>query len=475
MTAFESPRFLSHDAVNQIVARLRNFARGGGEIGIELNGWWNSELRWARNRVSLASDRRDVDLNVSRRIGAGYSLASTNQLDDRSLEAVVRAAERGALSGNTLRIIHDIELQAPERPIPVTAIWSDATYAVTAEARGALAETFMEQADARGMQSSGYLEVRAGERGVFDPEGPSEHNVEGWPKDVVRYDRYTQAQCSMTVRHPKGIGSGWAGASSYDWSVIDGQTLAARALDKCLASLNPVRIEPGRYTTILEPQAVWDIVKFLDFSRALPEDFAEGPFVRGFDSALHLWRSKLGTKVVDERITLQANPGDPRLGSVPVPDLAPVTLIERGTLINLMYKRSYALAKLNDSRARVGGTGLRMSGGTTSIDEMIATTQRGLLVTRFSNLGQLDRYSVLLTGVTRDGLWLIEKGKISKAVKNMRITESPMFVLNQIEQLGVPVPVFNPNTNPQIPQLMPAIMPPIKANDFSFTSTSDAV
>jgi predicted Zn-dependent protease len=107
-----------------------------------------------------------------------------------------------------------------------------------------------------------------------------------------------------------------------------------------------------------------------------------------------------------------------------------------------------------------------MSGGTTSVEEMIATTKRGLLVTRFSGIDTLDNGSMLLTGLTRDGLWLIENGKISKAVKNFRFTESPLFVLNSLEQLGEPVPTFNQ---------IPVIVPPLKARDFSFTSLVDAV
>jgi predicted Zn-dependent protease len=114
-----------------------------------------------------------------------------------------------------------------------------------------------------------------------------------------------------------------------------------------------------------------------------------------------------------------------------------------------------------------------MSGGDTSVDEMIATTKRGLLVTRFSNLRGLDGTSLLSTGLTRDGLWLVENGKISKAVKNFRFTESPLFMLNSIEQLGVPVRVFRPTGTGG--ELTPGIVPPLKVRDFSFTSAIDAI
>jgi len=109
----------------------------------------------------------------------------------------------------------------------------------------------------------------------------------------------------------------------------------------------------------------------------------------------------------------------------------------------------------------------RMSGGTTSVDEMIATTKRGLIVTRFSDISVIDADSLLMTGFTRDGLWLIENGKVTKPVKNFRFTESPMFAFNNVEQLGVPVRAFHPSA--------PAVVPAVKVRDFSFTSLIEAI
>jgi predicted Zn-dependent protease len=108
-----------------------------------------------------------------------------------------------------------------------------------------------------------------------------------------------------------------------------------------------------------------------------------------------------------------------------------------------------------------------MEGGTTTIEEMIATTKRGLIVTRFSKVEMQYNPSILLTGITRDGLWLIENGKITHPVQNLRFTESPLFVFNQVEQIGSPVPIFSPG--------LPAMTPPVKVRDFSFTALNDAV
>ncbi len=463
------PRLLERNDAKQIMQRIMHFVQAPeASTRISVQSWWNGELRWARNRVSIASDRRDIQISVSRFVEGAVGKAVTNQVDDVSLEAVVRVAERSALM-RLNRTLSGMPVPAPEFSTPATRIWSDVTYNVTAEERGRLASRLADSAETKDLLSSGYIEMRAGALAVSGAE-----------KDILEkmtYATYSQSQCSMTVRHPKGVGSGWAGLSSYDWSAIDSDALAKLALDKCVASLNPVAIEPGRYTVVLEPQAVCDIVEPL-FTALKDRGSAErggGPFFLALDPTLQLARTKLGLKVIDERITISHDPMDPLLGVLPSPGLRPTTWIDRGVLTTLSYDRTYAVPNLNDNLGDDGRDSFRMSGGTTTVAEMIQSTKRGLLVTRFSGLMGLNPNSLLMTGVTRDGLWLIENGAISKAVKNLRLTESPMFVLNQVEQLGVPVPVFRPVGNPYQTGVSPAIVPAIKANDFSFSATIDAI
>ncbi|HEX6534035.1 MAG TPA: metallopeptidase TldD-related protein [Gemmatimonadaceae bacterium] len=453
-------RILSRAECAAIADRIARFARGGGDTEVRVQSWWGGELRWARNRVSLASDRRDIVVQVVRTIRGAKGIAQTNQIDDASLEAAVRVAEREArITPTTPR---DFEMPRPAFDYAKTMIWSDATYDRTAPERGAAARALIDPAEAAGMLSAGYLGVRAEATSHFPVANPP------------TYAASTRAECSMTVRDARGAGSGWAGASSYDIAAIDAPALAARALEKCLASRNPVALEPGRYTVILEPQAVHDLVSLITQRTALFRPFAEqglGSFVAGYDDALKTWRSKLGSSVVDERITISHDPADPLLGVVPFDEndepYRPVTWIDHGVLETMYDHRPYALQTRNDPLGHPNSGSYRMSGGETSVDEMIASTKRGLIVTRFSDVMLLDESSLLATGLTRDGLWLVENGHITKAVKNLRFTESPLFVLNGIEQLGAPVPVFSPEA--------PAIVPPLKARDFSFTSVIDAI
>jgi len=480
MRLLDEERILSHAECDAIAQRVFNFARGGGETQVQIGSWSNGELRWARNRTNLASDRRDVRVEIHRIVtNVGIGTAMTNQLDDASLEGAMREAERVAAAGRRVPRVYPGMPPLPTATWPNTAIWSDATYGVTAEARGEVARALINPAEAKGFLSAGYLEMRAAAHMRVSSDRPTGP----FTPDDIPYVQWTQAQCSMTVRDRQGSGSGWAGLSSYDWGKIDPNALAARALEKCEASRNPVAIEPGRYTVILEPQAVADLMEIVAaFMDRLVAETGQGPWALAPDDAVTIrgspiFRTKLGLKVLDERITISHDPTDLQLGILPEPWMQPVTWFDKGVLTNLSYTRDYALLNLNANTGLRGMSGYRMSGGTTTVDEMIATTKRGLLVTRFSNIRILDNKSLLATGLTRDGLWLVEDGKISKAVKNFRFTESPLFVLNAIEQLGVPVPVFRPVRNPyeQGVPLAPAVVPPLKARDFSFTSIIDAI
>ncbi len=465
----DNPRLLSRAELLRIVQRVTSFVKDpASTTSVTIEGWWNTELQWARNAVTIAGDRRDVVITVGRTSAGRSGSVKTNQLDDVSLEAAVHAAERAAKIYPTHEV-PQIALEAPPIPSPTVKIWSDATANVTTEQRANIAKQLTTMSEDQGFLSAGYLEMRTSEVASFTSASQR--------PDDMSYQAYTQAQCSATVRHPKGVGSGWAGLSSYDWSSIDGIALMHRAVDKCQASLNPVGIEPGRYTAILEPQAaaaMCDMVAYSFQNRVLQEGPGM-PWFLEWDNALNIGKAKLGLKVVDERISFTHNPEHPELGVLPEPGLAPIEWIKNGVLNTLSYNRNYALGYLIENNGQLFRPSYLVKGENTSMEEMIATTKRGLIVTRFWGLQLLDPPSMLCTGVTRDGLWLVENGKITKAVKNFRFTESPLFMLNQVMQIGPAVRVFRPVENPYYAQLTPAIVPALKVNDFSFTSTIDAV
>jgi predicted Zn-dependent protease len=277
---------------------------------------------------------------------------------------------------------------------------------------------------------------------------------------------------TATVRTTDGSGSGWACSDGDSFADIDARRVGAVATEKAMKSRNPVAIEPGRYTTILEPTAVGNLVQLIAGAfnaRAADEG-------RSFMSKPG-GGNKLGMKVVDERVTLSSDPFDPMSPGSPFTGeglpAQPVTWIDKGVVKTLAYDRYWAQKTGNQPTGAGGfGGGLRMSGGDKSLEELIASTERGLLVTRLWYIRPVDPRTILYTGLTRDGTFLIENGKITKAVKNLRWNESPIFVLNNLVDMGRPVRVSaSEDGSPGAT----VIMPPIKARDFNFTSLSDAV
>ena len=493
------PKFLSAAACRAVVTQIR--ARG--DTRVEVLTQWRGDARSARNRVYVARDWRNNAVGPSLKaapdssntsIAGGNTIndpivawnpwkneAVTNQVDPTSLHAIVAMAERdqrtfaGGVSVEPPPIVWTI----PSQQYPATHIWSDQTYAQPPGERETIAVQLVAGAERAGMLAAGYLSVEALGHTLYTDE-----------VGEILYAPQTVAQCSLTVRDPQGSGSGWAGASSYDWSRFDPAKLAEIALDKCLKSRNPVKIEPGRYTVILEPQATFDLIKvmmrlnglqvgmlfqFMDRGAA---ERGLGPFAgrtasyqlrNGSTTQYHITR--LGQRIMDERVNITFDPLDPDLGVVPFMDdgtsVQPVTWVERGVLKTLWYDRKYAVDELRQTAGQPNTGAFRMSGGTTTVEEMIATTTRGLLITRFWDVTPVDPVSMLSTGLTRDGVWLIEHGSVQHPVKNMRFLESPLFAFNQMEQLGVPVPVFTPR--------VPAIVPAVKVRDFNFNSLTDAI
>lgn len=477
-------RFLSQSECEALINRARSMTAGGGDIALWVESGWSGNLRYARNQISTSGDIRGDDVVVIRDIQGAIGYVTCSHIDDVGIEAAIRRAERLLRS---LEETGDRRFREHFAPVPVDPeerrnrdgrdeaedisssissliqsvepfqkpeIFFDTTYNLRASERVQEIEPLIASARKADLRAAGYIEVGARGRAVMDTFGRS------------LYYPYTVAQFSVTVRDPKGTGSGWAGVDFSDWKRIDPAKLSEIAMDKCLRSRNPVAVEPGRYTAILEPQAVGDLfaplMKLLD--RKVAED-GGGPF------AGTQGNSKIGLQVLDPRITLGADPMDPDLGFPPFDRAGnvynPVNWIENGILKELAYFRKYGIQQLGINSGLPNSGAFRISGGTTSIDEMIASTKRGLVVTRFYNVAIAMPKSAVFTGYTRDGVWLVENGKISKAVKNFRFVESPLFAFNNLDTLGPAVRIFRPQA--------PAVAPSAKVHDFNFASLSEAI
>jgi predicted Zn-dependent protease len=354
---------------------------------------------------------------------------------------------------------------------PSPPAWAEATASLDAAGRAAAVNAITSAAKAAGLVSTGFLDTNISANAVANSKG------------LFAYHRQTAAALSTTVRTPEGTGSGWAGAATNDFSKIDPAALGKRASDKARRSVNPVAIEPGRYTVVLEPTAVGNIVGLIQSAfDARSADEGRSFFSKPGGG------TKVGMKVFDERVTLTSDPMDSETPGAPFgADGSPIgrrVWVEKGVLRTLSYDRYWAekkgvAANGGGGGGRGGGGGffgaggaLRMLGGNATLEEMIASTQRGILCTRFWYIRGVDQRTVLYTGLTRDGTFLIENGKVTRPVKNLRWNESPVFVLNNLEMIGRAERVISNEAGSAGAAMM---MPPIKAKDFNFTSASDAI
>ena len=450
----ESARYLSREECEALARRTLGFATTSDAARVNVTSGSRGNTRFAVNQVSTGGDNYDTAVTVTAYAGRRTATSTTNQLDDAALRHAVQTAERLArLAPEDPEFLPELDPQTYE----ASRTWSEATASLDPQGRAEAVRAITAPATRGGLVSTGYLDTRAGSSAVANSRG------------LFAYTRATATALTTTVRTPDGTGSGWAGASHHDWARIDPAALGARAAEKARASRSPAAVEPGRYTVVFEPTAVANLVQFIALAlNARAADEGRSFFARAGGG------NKLGLKVVDERVTLLSDPFDTDIAGAPftgegLPTRRSVW-IENGIVRNLNYDRYWAQKK-GVSPTASGGS-LRMSGGASSLDEMIASTPRGLLVTRFWYLRPVDQRTILYTGLTRDGTFLIENGKITRAVKNLRFNDSPVFMLNNLDALGTPVRVSASEDGGPGQAVM---VPPLKVRDFNFTSLSDAV
>ena len=422
------------------------------EVSVNINSGYQADLRFAANQVSTAGGVINAQVGIQSAFGKRHAAAVTNDLSDDSLRRAVAQSE--ALAKLSPEDPETVPPLGPQTYLPVNGYF-DSTANLSPGDRARAALTALEPARTAGdLKAAGFIVINAGA------------NALGNNKGLFAYSRSTTANYTLTVRTDDGTGSGWAGAEHPDWNQVNFPAISARAIDKARLSRNPVAIEPGRYTVILEPQAVGDLVQLMAFAlNARNADEGRSAFTKQGGG------NKIGEQIVDKRVTIISDPQDPQLLSQPYDGqglpLARQVWVENGVLKQLFYTRFWAQKQ---SKQPTGfPSSVKMLGGTTSIDDMIKSTPRGVLVTRLWYLRQVDPRTILYTGLTRDGTFLIENGKISKAIKNFRFNESPLFLLNNLEAIGPAVRIAGTE------QGGPIVMPAIKAKDFNFTSLSDAV
>lgn len=438
---------LSKEEAKKILDKVLSFSKAE-ECEVNLGGNVSSNVRYARNTITTSGFNEDVSLNVSAKFGQRIGISSTNELDDASIEKCVRRAE-------------ELARLAPENPEampflePQTYLESQAYFETTArirpEYRANVANEGISQAEKLGMTAAGFFEDGA----FFSAMANS--------KGLFAYHRATGIDFTLTVRTSDGTGSGYAVKDYNDVTKFRPKEDSEIAVRKAELSRNPRAIEPGKYTVILEPAALVSdegLLNNLVFSlgaRAADEG-------RSFFSKKG-GGNKIGEKILDERINIYSDPTHP---DIPAQTWQGDGLarertwwFKNGVLQNLVYDRYWASQK--GVKPVAFPSGVIIDGTSATTEDLIKDTKKGILVTRLWYIRSVDPQTLLYTGLTRDGTFYIENGKIQYAIKNMRFNESPIIMLNNLDALGKPE------------RLNGNLIPPMRIRDFTFTSLSDAV
>jgi predicted Zn-dependent protease len=274
---------------------------------------------------------------------------------------------------------------------------------------------------------------------------------------------------SVTARTADGGSSGFFLRNHFDAAKLDTARIGREAIRKALDSRNPRTLEPGDYPVILEAQAANDLIRFNFDARSADEGRSPYSAPGG--------RTRLGEQIFDERLGISSDPWHPELpGSALAEDgvpAQPIYFVRKGVLENLQYSRYWASEKGKEPTPGPVNTIVESSAPAASVEQMIKDTDRGLLVSRFWYIRSVDPRTALFTGLTRDGVWFIEKGKIAYPVRNFRFNQGILKLLapGNIEMIGTSERVSGSEAQGQGASLMPAL----KVKQFHFTSQSEAV
>lgn len=441
---------LTKDEAYALLKKVISYSKAD-ECEVNIGGGDSANIRYARNSVSTSGVISQNSLVISSAYGKKVGTATINEFDDASLEKVVRRSE-------------ELAQLAPENPefvsflgpqmYPESKTFVQRTASITPKQRADLVAQSLQVAKDGKAVAAGFLEDNVGYSAMMNSKG------------LFAYNTGTGTNFSVTVRTEDGKGSGYATRGYNDIAKLDTKAATQIATQKAVSSVNAKAIEPGKYTVILEPAAAAVLLERIIFGL----DARTADEGRSFLSKPG-GTTRLGEKMVDERVNIYSDPWHPDLPTSSwTGDGRPqekTSWIEKGVVKNLTYSRYWAEKK--GVKAVPFPDGIIMEGGTKSLEELIKGTRKGVLVTRLWYIRDVDPQSLLLTGLTRDGTFYIENGKIQYPIKNFRFNESPVIMLNNLEELGKVERTVSVESNANY------LLPPMKIRDFTFTSLSDAV
>jgi len=449
----------SREEAKTITDKIFNMAKGADAVEVDLTGSERSGTRWANSSITVNLVQYDRSVTINVRVGQKTASGTTRDFSDASLQSTINEAIETAKSRPDSPNLP--ELLGAQTYIPVDAALPSGVNFGPRE-RAMMVKESLDINEKRGTVGSGYIPKT------------DQTNVTANTKGLFAYYRSAEAGFVLTCRMPDGSGSGWAGITGIkDVSMIKPTEITEIASKKALDSRKAKAIEPGRYTVILEPRANARLLSLMTgiFNQGGgpggPGGGGGGGGFGGGGGNNFMTGKKPGDKIFSELFTLKSDVGNPILRQTPILQdnrpAAPVTWVENGILKNFA----------NGQPANVNMS-LSLGGSDKSIADLVKDTRRGLLVTFFWYIRGVpaEGQPLLNTGMTRDGLFLIEKGEIVGPVQNFRWNMSPLVAYNNISAVGQAVPI---HTGESYDGGGTALVPPMRIEDFYMTSVSPAV
>jgi predicted Zn-dependent protease len=424
-------------------------AAGADDAQVSLDNGIESHARFADNRITTSGRSDDVDITATVWVARRRGAATVNDISAAALKL---------LATDAVQIARLSPVQREYVPTLGPANYSEgrgfseATANIDVTSRARTLQAILDVCRAQKITGAGFHTARASATATATANGNR------------RYFRSTRADLSVTARTPDGTGSGYYSGDHFDLSRLDAERIAKEAVNKAVRSRNPQPIEPGNYPVILEPQAVSDLIGTLTGTfDARPAEEGRSAF-SAKDGKTHV-----GEPMFSERLNLYSDPNHPELPTATATNegvpATRLSLVKGGVIENLVYGRYWAQEKKREATAGPTNFILESTQAPTSMDEMIKGMKRGLLITRFWYVRLVDPRTLVLTGLTRDGLWWVENGQIKNPVRNLRFNQSVLAMLApwNVEAIG------------PAQRLAPYMVPPLKLSSFTFTSISDAI
>ncbi len=416
-----------------------------------------SHLRFAANAFTTSGARENTTANVVVWIDRKRGSSSANEVDDESLKAIVAEAQELARISPVDR--EYLPTLGPQTYQPVSG-YVESTSNISLQDRAREINDVIARCENAGVIGAGFHQARGSATASATRNGN------------FNYSRSSLVSLSTTARTPDGGSSGYFLRNHFDVAKLDAKRVAREAVRKALESRQPRTLEPGVYPAILEPQAVADLLSGFAFGfDARSADEGRSPFSAAGG------KTKVGQQIFDDRINVYSDPWNAELpgaqaaqGGMPAEK---IYLVRNGVLENLIYSRYWAKQKNKQPTPGPVNNIMESSQRPASMEEMIKATDRGILLGRFWYIRSVDPRTALQTGLTRDGIWYIENGRIQYPVKNFRFNQSIMQLLapGNVEMIGPSERVGSAEAQGGASALLPAL----KVREFHFTSQSEAV